>query len=123
MRDVADKVVPEGMCDCLVKLAEFRKMVKQEFGSNLKHATPANVREFLDRIECEVLADKVTNRIVIDEPCTSYEEIIKDFFSQMLELPPEEAVVGLWALALDLAFASIESQYSERFASLFKDID
>ena len=111
------------MRDCPVKLAEFRKMVKQEFGSNLKHATPANVREFLDRIEGEVLADKVTNRIVIDEPCTSYEEIIKDFFSQMLELPPEEAVVGLWALALDLAFASIESQYSERFASLFKDID
>jgi len=123
VRDVADKVVTEGMRDCLVKLAEFRKMVKQEFGSNLKHATPANVREFLDRIEGEVLADKVTNRIIIDEPCTSYEEIIKDFFSQMLELPPEEAVVGLWALALDLAFASIESQYSERFASLFKDID
>lgn len=106
-----------------MKLKEFRKLVKREFGDNLKHATPANVRGFLDRIETEVLAEKVTNRIVIDEPCTSYEAIIKDFFAQMLELPPEEAVVGLWALALDLAFASIESQYAERFASLFKEMD
>jgi hypothetical protein len=106
-----------------VRLQEFRNLVKREFGDNLKHATPSNVRDFLDRIETEVLSEKVTHRIVIDEPCTSYEEIIKDFFAQMLELPPEEAVVGLWALALDLAFASIESQYTERFASLFKEMD
>lgn len=106
-----------------MRLAEFREIVKQEFGDDLKHATPANVRDFLDRIEGEVLADKVTDRIVIDEPCTSYEEVIKDFFAHMLQLPPEEAVVGLWALALDLAFATIESQYAERFASLFKDLD
>ena len=106
-----------------MKLKEFRKLVKREFGDNLKHATPANVRDFLDRIETEVLAEKFSSRIVIDEPCTSYEEIIKDFFARMLELPPEEAVVGLWALALDLAFASIESQYAERFATLFKELD
>ena len=106
-----------------MRLEEFRKVVKREFGDDLKYATPANVRDFLDRIETEVLAEKVTNRIVIDEPCTSYEEVIKDFFAQMLELPPEEAVVSLWTLALDLAFASIESQYAERFAALFKEID
>ena len=106
-----------------MKLTEFRQLVKSEFGDDLKHATPANVREFLDRFEGEVLSEKVTHRIVIDEPCTTYEEVIKDFFAQMLELPPEEAVVGLWALALDLAFASIESQYAERFTSLFKELD
>ena len=106
-----------------MRLEEFRNLVKCEFGDNLKHATPGNVRDFLDRIETEVLSEKVTNRIVIDEPCTSYEAIIKDFFAQMLELPPEEAVVGLWALALDLAFASIESQYTDRFASLFKEME
>lgn len=97
--------------------------MKQEFGDNLKHATPANVREFLEGIENEVISAKVSHRIVIDEPCTSYEQVIKDFFSQMLELPPEEAMVGLWTLALDLAFASIESQYADRFAALFKDMD
>ncbi|MGI6295132.1 MAG: hypothetical protein ACOX3G_03515 [Armatimonadota bacterium] len=106
-----------------MRLEEFRNLVKREFGENLRHATPGNVRDFLDRIENEVLSEKVSHRIVLNEPCTSYEEIIKDFFSQMLELPPEEAVVGLWALALDLAFASIESQYTDRFASLFKDME
>lgn len=104
-----------------MKLEEFRKIVKAEFGDGLKHATPANVREFVDRLEGDVLIEKVANRIVIDEPCNSYEEVIKDFFAQILELPPEEAMVALWTLALDLAFATIESQYSERFASLFQD--
>ncbi len=104
-----------------MKLQEFRKLVKAEFGDGLKHATPANVREFVDRLESDILPEKVANRIVIDEPCSSYEEVIKDFFAQILELPPEDAMVALWTLALDLAFATIESQYSERFASLFHD--
>lgn len=106
-----------------MKLEEFRKLVKAEFGNGLKHATPANVREFLDRVESDVLPERVSNRIVIDEPCNTYEEVIKDFFAQILELPPDEAVVALWTLALDLAFAAIESQYADRFASLFEDTD
>lgn len=106
-----------------MKLDEFRKLVVSEFGDGLKHATPANVREFLDRVENDVLPEKVSNRIVIDEPCSSYEEVIKDFFAQILQLPSDEAVVALWTLALDLAFASIESQYADRFAALFREIE
>ena len=106
-----------------VKFEEFRKLVKAEFGERLKNATPANVREFLDRIEGEVLPEKVSNRIVMNEPCNSYEEVIKDFFAQILELPADEAVVALWTLALDLAFGAIESQYADKFASLFRDVD
>lgn len=106
-----------------MKLEEFRKIVRQEFGEGLKHATPANVRDFLDRVQTGVLPDRAPYKIVIDEPCNSYEEIIKDFFTQILEMPPDEAVVALWTVALDLAFASIESQYDERFAMLFKDMD
>ena len=104
-----------------VKLQDFRKLVKAEFGENLKHATPANVREFVDRFEEEILQHKLANRIVLTEPCNSYEEVIKDFFAKTLELPPEEAMAALWTLALDLAFATIESQYNDRFASLFQD--
>jgi len=104
-----------------VKLQDFRKLVKSEFGEGLSHATPANVREFIDRLEPDIQLEKVTNRIVLDEPCNSYEEVIKDFFSKILELPPEEAMVALWTLALDLAFATIESQYTEKFASLFQE--
>lgn len=108
-----------------VDLEEFRQLVRQDFGKNLKHATPANVAELLTRIDSEFgsTEKKTSHRIVIDEPCTSYEEVIKDFFAQMLELPPEEAMVRLWTIALDLAFASIESQYADRFAAMFSETD
>jgi hypothetical protein len=65
----------------------------------------------------------VTNRIVLNEPCSSYEEVIKDFFAQILQLPSDEAIVALWSLSLHLAFATIESQYTEKFATLFQEID
>lgn len=106
-----------------MKIDEFRKLVKVEFGDGLKHATPANVREFLDRMETDVMPEKFANRIVIDEPCNSYEEVIRDFFSQILEMPPEEAIVALWTLSIYLAFSAIESQYAEKFASLFQDLE
>lgn len=106
-----------------MKLDEFRNLVKMEFGDGLEHATPANVREFLDKIDSSVLPGKVTHRIVIDEPSTSYEEVIKDFFAKILEMPSERALVALWLLSLDLAFAAIEFHYSERFSALFQDID
>lgn len=107
-----------------MNLDEFRQLVRQEFGKNLKHATPANVAELLTRVEDEFGSEKkATHRIVIDEPCTSYEEVIKDFFAQMLELPPEEAMVRLWTIALDLAFASIETQYADRFEAMFSEIE
>jgi len=41
----------------------------------------------------------------------------------MLELPPEEAMVGLYLLALELAFSGIESQYADRFAKLFPETE
>lgn len=106
-----------------MKLQQFRKLVKSEFGSGLAHATPANVRDFLDRMQVEVLQGRLTDRIIVDESATSYEEIIKDFFSKILEAPTEEAIVVLWSLALDLSFAAIEYQYAERFSSLFKDLE
>lgn len=106
-----------------MRLDEFRKLVKSEFGDRLSHATPANVREFIDDLDHRAIIEKMPNRIILDEPCTSYEEVIKDFFAQILELPPEEAMVALWTVALDLAFATIESQYSDKLASMFKDTE
>ncbi|MEN6356873.1 MAG: hypothetical protein ABFD83_07285 [Armatimonadota bacterium] len=104
-----------------MKLGEFRKIVRSEFGDNLAHATPANVREFLDRMETDVLPEEFSNRIILDEPCNSYEEVIRDFFARILEMPSDEAIVALWTLSLYLAFSAIESQYADRFATLFQD--
>jgi len=106
-----------------VRLQEFRKLIKAEFGSDLQHATPANVREFIDTVQDVTLPNEIGRRIVLDESFNSYEEIIKDFFAKMLELPPEEAMVALYLLALELAFSGIESQYADRFARLFPDVD
>jgi hypothetical protein len=106
-----------------MKLDEFRKLVRAEFGQGLKHATPANVREFLDHLESNALPTDFTHRIVLNEPCGTYEEVIKDFFSKILDLPNDEAIVALWSLSLYLAFASIESQCADKLALLFQDMD
>lgn len=106
-----------------MKIEEFRDLVTSEFGPGLKHATPANVREFLDRMQGEVFQSRPIDRIIINESATSYEEVIKDFFTRILNSPRDEALVALWALALDLSFAAIEYQYAERFANLFHDLD
>jgi hypothetical protein len=104
-------------------LEDFRNLVRSEFGEDLKNATPANVREFLDRMQQEVFRNKITDRIVLNEPATTYEEVIKDFFMRILEAPKDEAIMTLWSLAFDLSFAAIEYQYAERFANLFHELD
>jgi len=94
-------------------------MVLKEFGKNLRHATPGNVREFLDRMQVDALGPNLKGRIVLEERASTYEEIIKDFFAKTLELPKDEAIILLWMLAFDFAFAAIEIQQAERFEPLF----
>lgn len=102
-----------------MQLSEFKRRIREQFGPNLEHATPANVREFLDQMQLAQFKAPPGGRFVLDEPAVTYEEIVKDFFSRVLDMPPEEAVILLWMIALDLSFAAIEFQYSEAFASLF----
>lgn len=106
-----------------MNIDELRQLVRNEFGTSMKNATPANVREFIDRIEESTLSQHNGNRIEINETSTSYEEILKDFFAKVLNKPAEEAVVTLYVLAMDLAFSGIESHYAERLAHLFQDMD
>ena len=47
-----------------MKLREFKQMVHAEFGPHMEHATPSNVREFLD--ELNPLADTEIERPVRD---------------------------------------------------------
>lgn len=62
-------------------LEEFKKLVVSEFGSDLGRATPSNVREFLDRVQSEVPSPRLTGRIILEEHASTYEEVLKDFFS------------------------------------------
>lgn len=104
------------------KLEQFRAAVHREFGRNLEKATPANVREFLDRHQEEIFEGTLGDRIELNETKTTYEEILKDFFARVLERPTEEALIMLWTLAFELSYFTIEQHVSERLQSLFGDL-
>lgn len=106
-----------------MNLQEFRRLVTKEFGDDLGHATPANVRDFLDRLQVDVLGSDLKGRIVLEEHASSYEEVLKDFFIKVLELPKDEALIMLWVLAFDFAFSAIELQQADKFKSLFGDLE
>jgi hypothetical protein len=102
-------------------IQEFRRLVRHEFGQNLEYATPGNVRDFLDGLSQRQFEGKLKRRIVLNEPKTTYEEILKDFFSRVLDLPQDEAVILLWTMAFEMSFEILQSHLADRFSSLFGD--
>lgn len=107
-----------------MRIDEFRQLVFREFGSDLDNATPANVREFLDRMNLSSFKAQANNpRVVLNEQGRNYEEIVKDTFAKILKLPPEEAVPLLWLIAFELSFSVIEYQYAEALERLFQGLD
>ncbi|CUU35548.1 hypothetical protein DCOP10_114282 [Armatimonadetes bacterium DC] len=109
-----------------MRLSEFRERVRQHFGENLRNATPENVREFLDQLQKEAYEnarDATGCYEMMTETARSYEEIIQDFFARVLELPPEEAVMLLWTVGLELAYAAIEHQYAAELDPLFRTLE
>lgn len=96
-------------------------MVRSEFGRDLQHMTPANVREFLDRVNSQTAPGDRGAAFRLDESHTSYESILRDFFLQVLEVPPEEAIIPLWTLAVELAFADLKEVMADQMRSLFPD--
>ena len=107
---------------CFMELNDFKALVDKEFGNHLEHATPGNVREFLDRMQMNVLGQELTGRIVLEEHASTYEEVVKDFFAKVLEYPRDEALIQLWLLSFDLIFAAIELQHMDRFRTLFHEL-
>lgn len=101
------------------RLEQFRAAVHKQFGRHLEKATPANVREFMDRYQEDIFPNPVGNRIELNESKTTYEEILKDFFAKVLDRPTDEALIMLWTLAFDLSFFNIEQHAAERLQSLF----
>lgn len=107
-------------------LAEFRELVRLEFGARLERATPANVRDFLDRMQLRLHQDAQEGKpYVIEEECrrTSYEEIVSDFFSRALDHPVEQSLIMLWLLAFEQHFAMLEEDYAHRYVLIFGEGD
>jgi hypothetical protein len=116
-----------------MKLEDFKKRVVEAFGKNLEHATPANVREFLDGLARESWKDEKTRRIVRtgspDAPLDiteagnlTYEALVRDFFANTLTVADDQALIMLWMFALELAYAGIEDVQSESFNRLFSQM-
>ncbi len=104
------------------QVSEFRSAVLSEFGKGLEKATPANVRQFLDRFQEGRFQSKPNKgSIELNETKTTYEEILKDFFVKVLEKPSDEALILLWTLAFELSFFQIEQHAAERLQALFSD--
>jgi hypothetical protein len=116
-----------------MQLAEFKERVKRAFGEKLEHATPANVREFLDQLQQEIWKSQRSEQRAregrIDVPyeipstpgLVTWESLVRDFFLQSLETEPEQAVMMLWVFALDLAYSGIEELHADTLNNLFRD--
>ena len=103
-------------------IAEFRELVRAEFGPRLERATPASVRDFLDRMSLRLHEESGEGQPYVldaDEDARSYEEIVTDFFARTLDYPPEKAFIMLWLLAFEQHFAMVEEDYARRFVTIF----
>ncbi len=108
----------------MLTLAQLRDLVREEFGPRLERATPASVREFLDRLQVRLHDESGEGSpYVIDGEgrALSYEEIVSEFFSRVLDFDPQKAVVLLWLLAFEQHFSMVEEDYLQRSLSLFGD--
>jgi len=117
----------------MIDLAEFKRRAIKAFGANLEHATPANVREFVDQMQQEMWREDRRNNISKsayptpifefsseDQPIT-YEAAIRQFFSAVLGAPDSQALLLLWLYALDLAYSGIEQLEGDSLGSLFSE--
>jgi len=111
----------------VLSLGQFRDLVRKEFGPHLERATPASVREFLDQLQARMHRESGEGPPYavddVDDTARSYEEIVAQFFSRVLDYPADQAVIMLWLLAFEQHFAMIEEDYSRRSLSLFGEGD
>ena len=108
-----------------MNLVDFKAQVRRAFGEDLHRASPATVRDFLDRLQEDTHVGLVggDKPIHLDESAKSYEEVMRTFFAQVLDLPAEEAIMMLWAVAFDLSYAVIESHDAGRIGHLFRGLE
>jgi hypothetical protein len=108
----------------MLTIAQLRDLVREEFGERLERATPASVRDFLDRLQLclhQESGEGPPYLIEGEDRARSYEEIVSEFFSRVLDYDPEKALVLLWLLAFEQHFNMVEEDYLQRSLTLFGD--
>jgi hypothetical protein len=82
--------------------SELKRMVAAEFGTDLSGVTPEKARAFLDRAQLLMGAPTPGVPIVLNEPATSYDEVMRGFFARVLDSEEDAACVLLWLTAFEL---------------------
>lgn len=93
-------------------LPTFRARVRDTFGDDLQRATGDSVRAFIRRVEAETRGEPPAGGrydLGEDGP-VDVSGVFKRFFTHVLDLPAEEAMVALWLVAADLAFADDDEE-------------
>lgn len=104
-------------------LQDFRRLVRKEFGGDLRHMTPANVRDFLARVQPSVEGEyPQQGRVLLNESEGTYEAIVRDFLRQVLDMPPDQAVIRLWLYSLEMTVANLSEVEADRFRQLFAEM-
>lgn len=91
----------------MIPRARLREMVAECLGEGMDRVTPAGIRTLLDRIQAEQAEPPPGGRHALDEPGTSYQEILREFFWRMLDAPSEEAAARLWVAGFEACFGAL----------------
>src|SRR5438876_407777 len=102
-----------------MKLETFQQRVREQFGAGMDRATPQNIREFLDQVHQELDTTPAGSRYELTETAVTYEAILRSFFSEILEAPQDQALIQLWMLGLEFAFADLRDTIEEEISPLF----
>ena len=101
----------------------FRQRVREHFGPGMEQATPQNVREFLDQMQQELDTTPAGGPYELDETATTYEAVLRSFFSEILDAPRDQALIQLWMTGLELAFTDLKDSIEEEISPLFRAWD
>lgn len=104
----------------MLDLEHLRAAIHSELGTRLEYATPANMRKFLGRLHEEIISADADQRpfVVPREHAANYEQVVAEFLSRVLDVPPERGIVILWLFASELFYARLGEQYEEELAEL-----
>jgi len=102
-------------------LHEFREAVLTEFGPNMVHATPENVRRFTSRMYTELTGGFPTGLPVLipTDSADDYAQVVASFFARAPFLPPEQATILLWLFAAEMYYSELGELNHEILTDLF----
>lgn len=93
-------------------LNELRVLATAQFGDQLQRATPQALSEFLAELQVRLPGTQSGGVIQLNGAPESYEQVMREYFADMLSAPAEVAAASLWITAAELwvdAMSSVET--------------